>query len=105
MDKASQSIDELLIVQYRSGDVLAFQKLVERWHKRFCEKAFWLTKDADASKDIAQDSWNTIMDKLDKLIDPRSFQSWALRIVFSKSMDWLRSNERNRRKLESYYKN
>lgn len=105
MDKANQIIDELLIVQYRSGDVLAFQKLVERWHKRFCEKAYWLTKDADASKDIAQDSWKTIMDKLDKLIDPRSFQSWALRIVFSKSMDWLRSNERNRRKLESYYKN
>ena len=105
MDKTSQRIDELLIVEYRSGDVLAFQKLVERWHKRFCEKAFWLTKDADASKDIAQDSWNTIIDKMDNLNDPRSFQSWALRIVFSKAMDWMRINERNRRKLESYYKN
>lgn len=105
MDKTDQRIDELLIVQYRSGDVLALQKLVERWHIRFCEKAFWLTKDADASKDIAQDSWKTILDKLDTLNDPSSFQFWALRIVFSKAMDWMRSNQRNKNKLESYYKN
>lgn len=105
MDKSNQRIDELLIEQYRSGDVLALQKLVERWHKRFCEKAFWLTKDADASKDIAQNSWNTIMNKMDTLNDPGSFQSWALRIVFTKAMDWMRINERNKNKLESYYKN
>lgn len=105
MDKASQRIDELLIEQYRSGDVLAFQKLVERWHKRFCEKAYWLTKDADASKDIAQDSWNTIYYKMDTLNDLGSFQSWALRIVFTKTMDWMRITERNKTKHESYYKN
>jgi len=105
MDKSNQRIDELLIVEYRSGDVLAFQKLVERWHKQFCEKAFWLTKDADASKDIAQDSWNTIYNKIDTLNDPSSFQSWALRIVFTKAMDWMRINERNKNKHESYYKN
>ena len=105
MDKANRRIDELLIVQYRSGDVMAFQKLVERWHKRFCEKAYWLTKDAHASKDIAQDSWNTIYNKMDTLNDPGSFQSWALRIVFTKAMDWMRIKEKNKTKHESYYKN
>jgi RNA polymerase sigma-70 factor (ECF subfamily) len=104
MGKTESSEDEILVTQYRSGDALALQKLVERWHKRFCEKAFWLTKDADASKDIAQDSWRTIMDKIDTLHDPSSFQTWALRIVFTKAMDWMRSNQRNRNKLESYYK-
>lgn len=105
MDKSNQRIDELLIVEYRSGDVLALQKLVERWHKRFCEKAFWLTKDADASKDIAQDSWTTIINKMDTLNDLGSFQSWALRIVFTKAIDWMRINERNKNKHESYCKN
>lgn len=105
MGKTDNSEDELLVRQYCSGDVLALQKLVKRWHKRFCEKAFWLTKDADASKDIAQESWKTIMDKMGTLNDPSSFQTWALRIVFTKAMDWMRSNQRNRNKLENYYMN
>jgi RNA polymerase sigma-70 factor (ECF subfamily) len=105
MGKTESSEDEILVTQYRSGDAIALQKLVKRWHKRFCEKAYWLTKDADASKDIAQDSWKTIMDKIETLNDPARFQIWALRIVFTKAMDWMRSNQRDRNKLESYYKN
>ena len=105
MDKTDQTIDELLVIQYRAGDSYALQKLVKRWHKTFCEKAYWLTKDADASKDIAQESWNTIMVKIETLKDASKFQSWALRIVFSKSMDWMRSNQKNRKKLESYQQN
>lgn len=105
MNKTNHSEDELLVIQYQSGDGLALQKLVKRWHKTFCEKAYWLTKDADASKDIAQDSWNTIMSKMGSLKDPSRFQSWALRIVFTKAMDWMRSNQKNRKKLEDYHQN
>lgn len=102
MGKTESSEDEILVIQIQSGDVLALQKLVKRWHKRFCEKAYWLTKNADASKDIAQDSWKTIMDKIGTLNDPARFQTWALRIVFTKAMDWLRAHQRDRNKLESY---
>lgn len=105
MGKTENSEDEILVIQFQSGDVLSLQKLVKRWHKRFCEKAYWLTKDADASKDIAQDSWKSIMDKIGTLNNPAMFQTWALRIVFTKAMDWMRSNQRNRNKLESYHKN
>ena len=105
MGNTDKTEDKLLIMQYRSGDRLALQKLVKRWHKEFCEKAYWLTKDAEASKDIAQESWNTVIAKMDTLKEPSSFQTWALRIVFTKAMDWMRANERNKTKLESYYKN
>jgi len=104
MSNSYKTEDEQLIKQYCLGDQLAFQELVRRWHKSFCEKAYWLTKDADASKDIAQDSWNTIMAKIGTLKDTSRFQSWALRIVFSKSMDWMRSVQHNRKKIESYHK-
>jgi len=105
MGKTDSTEDELLVMQYRSGNRLALQGLVKRWHKVFCEKAYWLTKDADASKDIAQESWNTIIIKIDTLKDPRSFRTWALRIVFTKAMDWMRSSQRNKTNLENYYKN
>jgi len=103
MQISTQIEDEQLVEQYRSGDQLALQKLVRRWHKSFCEKAFWLTKDADASKDIAQESWNAIILKLDTLKDSGSFQSWALRIVFNKAMDWMRNQQRTKKKYESYH--
>lgn len=105
MDKIDNVTDESLIVQYQSGDILALQKLVKRWHKLFCEKAYWMTKDAEASKDIAQESWTSIINNLHNLKDSSRFKSWALRIVFTKSMDWLRFNQMNRKKLEKYYKN
>jgi len=105
MSNSYKTEDEKLIKQYCLGDQLAFQELVRRWHKSFCEKAYWLTKDADASKDIAQESWNTIIMKMDTLKEPSKFSSWALRIVFSKSMDWMRSNQTNRKKLENYQNN
>ena len=104
MHKSFKTEDEQLIEQYRSGNQLALQQLVQRWHKSFCEKAYWLTKDADSAKDIAQESWNTIIVKMDTLKDAGSFQSWALRIVFTKAMDWTRVQQRNKNKLESYHK-
>jgi len=104
MGKQDKAVDKQLVEQYQLGDGMALQKLVKRWHKAFCEKAYWLTKDAEASKDIAQESWNTIMVKINTLKNPGSFQSWAFRIVFTKAMDWVRANQRNRNKLESYYR-
>jgi len=103
MDKTDHVEIGLLVNQYRTGDVLALQKLVKLCHKSFCEKAFWYTKDTEASKDIAQESWKVIISKINTLKDPSSFKSWALRIVFSKAMDRLRNNQKEISKLKSYH--
>ncbi|MEO6348290.1 MAG: RNA polymerase sigma factor [Aquaticitalea sp.] len=80
----------------------ALPKLVMRWHKEFCNKAYWLTKDVDVSKDIAQDCWKIIIEKIYDLKDPNRFGSWALRIVYSKSLDWLRANKKERDSLQLF---
>jgi len=98
--KKDKSIDAHWVIEFQSGNAKALAILVKRWHKRFCEKAYWMLKDADAAKDIAQDSWRTIMDKIQDLKDPSSFGAWAMRIVYSKSLDAIRENNRNRRKQE-----
>lgn len=97
--------DEKLVKRVQAGDSSALPLLVKRWHKEFCNKAYWLTKDRDLSKDIAQDSWKVIVDKINDLKDPKSFKSWAFRIVFSKSFDVLRYNQRKRMELKSYAAN
>lgn len=92
--------DKDLVLEFQSGNAQALNQLVKHWHKPFCEKAYWLVKDADAAKDIAQDSWKVIIDKIDKLEKPESFGSWGLRIVCNKSIDWLNKNSRVQKHLD-----
>lgn len=102
MNKKQRLIDSQLVLDYQSGNNKALALLVKRWHKLFCKKAYWMVKDADAAKDIAQDSWKTIIVKIDKLQDPKSFAPWALRIVYTKSLDYINAKGRNRKHLEQY---
>ena len=100
--KKDKTIDAILVTQYLSGNANALTELVKRWHKLFCEKAYWIVKDADVAKDIAQDSWKTIIVKINKLQDPKSFGAWALRIVYTKALDNINANKRKRNNLEHY---
>ena len=96
--KTDNHIDSELVKAYQAGDQKAIAALVKRWHLEFCKKAYFLVKDADVSKDIAQDCWQTIMAKLNTLEKPSSFKSWALRIVYNKSLDVLRQQSKDRLK-------
>ena len=87
MNKKQRPTDRFLILQYREGDTSVLPVLVKRYHRIFCVKAYWITKDKDTAKDIAQESWITIINKLDSLKNVDSFRSWALRIVFTKAID------------------
>nr|WP_262910627.1 sigma-70 family RNA polymerase sigma factor [Psychroserpens luteolus] len=78
--------------------------LVKRWHLVFCQKAFWILKDPDLSKDIAQDTWRVVINKIEALNNTSSFGSWALRIVCSKSFDELRKQNIKRSKTNEFEK-
>ncbi|WP_299124718.1 RNA polymerase sigma factor [uncultured Winogradskyella sp.] len=100
--KTDQSIDEKLVEAYKAGDKKALAELVKRWHKSFCDKAYWLVKDKDVAKDIAQDSWAIIINKIAHLKEPKQFKYWAFRIVCNKATDWLRLQSKKRRNTLEY---
>jgi RNA polymerase sigma-70 factor (ECF subfamily) len=102
MNKKQRLRDSKLVLDYQSGNTMALQILVKHWHKTFCEKAYWLVKDADLAKDIAQDSWGTIITKISHLENPESFGSWAMRIVYTKSLDCIKNNKKSLKHLETY---
>lgn len=79
--------DKFLIERYLSGDKSMLPLLVKRWHKIFCEKAYWVLRDKDLAKDVAQESWIIIIKKLPSLKNQDSFKSWALRIIYTKAID------------------
>jgi RNA polymerase sigma-70 factor (ECF subfamily) len=90
--------DGFLVLEFQKGNKKALATLVKKWHVIFFKKAYWLVKDADIAKDIAQDNWQTIIAKLETLEKPSSFKSWALRIVYNKSLDVLRQQSKDRLK-------
>lgn len=65
--RKEKTLDGILVQEFQSGNKKALTKLVKRWHKTFCEKAYWIVKDADVAKDIAQDSWRVIINKIEDL--------------------------------------
>ena len=93
--KTNKLKDAALVVAYQSGNKLALATLVKRWHKHFCKKAFFIVKDADEAKDIAQDCWRTIISKLETINEPESFGGWSMRIVHTKSIDVLRKRQKD----------
>jgi RNA polymerase sigma factor (sigma-70 family) len=102
MNKSNKIIDGRLVLQYQSGNANALTELVQRWHKQFCNKAYWIVKDADVAKDVAQDSWRTIITKISNLKDPNSFGGWASRIVYTKAIDSIKFNIKERENLKDY---
>ena len=104
MDKDKQLDDSWLVERYKSGHQNALTLLVKRWHGKLCKQAYWYTKDYDIAKDIAQDSWRVVIDKIDSLKDSKRFGSWALSIVNNKSKDWLRIKARSKTQMDFYNK-
>lgn len=103
MEKANKIVDSWLVLNYQSGHKKSLAILVKRWHARFCKQAFYYTKDIEVAKDIAQESWRVIINKLHTLEDTNKFGSWGLAIVTRKSIDWLRKEQRDFKNLKEYY--
>jgi len=101
MNKSKEISDAELVIQYQSGDKKALITLVIRWHKNFCSHAYWYTKDAELSKDIVQESWTVIIDKMKALRKADKFGSWGLSIVTRKAIDSIREQNKYR-KLDTY---
>jgi len=102
MKSTDKIFDGLLVLQCQSGNKKALSLLVKRHHQRLCAHSYRYTKDAEAAKDVVQESWSTIIKKLGSLKNPNSFGSWAMRIVTRKSLDFLNQYRQNRERLKSF---
>lgn len=102
MHKKNHISDGILVTRYVHGDQSALALLVKRFHQTFCNHAYWIVKDADAAKDIAQDSWNLIINKVDTLKDAERFKSWGIRIVHRKAIDWTKTVSKQSQHREAY---
>ncbi len=103
MTDSGKIFDGLLVLQYRSGKKKALSLLVRKYHNRLCKHSYWYTHDIDASKDVVQDCWSIIINKLDSLKEPNLFGSWVFRIVTRKSLDYVKRRKKELGSLNEYY--
>ena len=103
MKNADKVFDGLLVMEFQAGNKKALSLLVNRHNQKLCKHSFWYTQDLNTSKDIVQDSWKVIMNKVGSLKEPDSFGSWATKIVIRKSLDFLKKKTRNKQQLQAYY--
>ncbi len=104
MKNRKKLTDKELILAYKKGNQKMFAILVKKWHLYFCKLAFWYVKDADAAKDIAQESWQVILKKIETLETPELFKSWSISIINRKAIDFLRANKKVDDKYKKYYR-
>lgn len=104
MTTGQNPTDHYLISQYREGDTSVLPILVKRYHRVFCEKAYWIIKDKEAAKDIAQDSWITIIKKLETLKNIDSFKGWAFRIVYTNAIDAVKHRKKENKNIKTIEK-
>jgi len=93
-DRITTIQNQLLVMDAQQGSRVAIEELVRRWYTKLWQHAKRLTSDQQAAWDITQKSWYAIIKGLRRLEDPARFQAWAYKITTHRTMDWLRTQQR-----------
>jgi RNA polymerase sigma-70 factor (ECF subfamily) len=90
MDSREQLIEQMLILRCQMGDKGAFAEMIERYQRPLRYFISRLLDDAQASEDILQDTWLTVIGRIHGLKKPEAFSIWLYRIARNKVYQRLR---------------
>ncbi len=88
--------DADLVLAARRDEAGAFGELFDRWFDRVYGVARPIVRNDDTAAEVAQESFLTIWQQLDRLEDPERFGGWALRIGRNKALNRLEKEQRSR---------
>ncbi|MGZ8630236.1 MAG: RNA polymerase sigma factor [Actinomycetota bacterium] len=86
--------DEELIRRFRAGEAAAFTALVERHQQRVYSLCLRVLGDAEVAKDVAQDTFLTVLRKLEGFRGEAAFTTWLHRVTVNACYDELRRARR-----------
>jgi RNA polymerase sigma-70 factor (ECF subfamily) len=86
--------DDELIRRFLDGDTGAFAGLVERHRQRVYNVCLRLLGDADDAADAAQDTFVSVLTKLDRFRGDAAFTTWVHRIAVNACYDVTRKRRR-----------
>jgi RNA polymerase sigma-70 factor (ECF subfamily) len=97
MDEKQQIYTEILVLRSQQGEKEAFGLLVELWQKPLISFALRYLEQESEALDVVQETWISVIKKLNKLQNPSLFVSWLFRVLTNKCIDRIRKkqNEEN----------
>ena len=90
MDSHEQLIEQMLILRCQMGDKEAFARLIKRYQRPLRYFISRLLEDVQASEDILQETWLTMIGQIHGLKKPEAFSTWLYRIARNKVYQQLR---------------
>ena len=81
---------EILILEHRSGDKRALERLVSRWQPRVYRYVLAMLQEENAAWDVSQDVWLAAVTGLDKVKPIQNFPAWLCRVAHNKAISYLR---------------
>ena len=84
--------DAWLVERARHGDHAAFAVLVRRYERKLIRVLARLVRDPELARDLAQETFWRVYDRLERFDTARRFGPWLFRVGVNLGLDWLRSS-------------
>jgi RNA polymerase sigma-70 factor (ECF subfamily) len=91
--------DARLVEDARSGDQQAFRDLVLRYERRLIRVIMRFVSDYELARDLAQETFLRVYERLNQFDSSRRFGPWLFRIGVNLTLDFLRKRKRRGRWL------
>jgi RNA polymerase sigma-70 factor (ECF subfamily) len=86
--------DARLVEEVRHGDHAAFGVLVNRYENRLMSVLLRFVRDRELARDLAQETFLRVYERLDQFDPSRRFGPWLFRIGVNLALDYLRKRKR-----------
>ncbi len=90
--------EQLFIQSLKSGDSLAYEKLVKLYQNLVYNTCYSFLKQSDIAEDQTQEVFILIFNSIAQFEEKSSLKTWIYRITVSRCLDYLRSQNRQKRK-------
>jgi RNA polymerase sigma-70 factor (ECF subfamily) len=85
--------DARLVERARGGDDAAFGVLVARYERKLLRVLTRLVRDGELARDLAQETFWRVYNRLDRFDTARRFGPWLFRVGVNLGLDWLRRHD------------
>ena len=92
--KKDKEIEESLVREFQGGNLKAYDKIAEIYHKKIYGLSFNLTRNQMDAQDVTQEVLLTLFRKIKMFQGKSAFSSWVYRITLNTSYMKLRSKKK-----------
>ena len=90
----SEKDDNELVYEVIRGSISSFEVLIDRYQKTIFNMVLKMVGDVETAKDITQDDFVKVFEKMGSFNFKYRFFSWIYRIALNQTLNYLKSNPR-----------